>query len=241
MTLQLFDFIAQCVSQFLAETTTPETSSSEERLPLGFVFPFTCRQTQLDKVRGRALSQAVTTAQQQWGEEPFWCQRSTTAACSPQAELLSWSKGFSCSGVVGKDVVQMLQSAINKQEVGGNGVGGRWLSPWRGWKSSQSAPGQLSHVDVVALMNDTVGTMMTCCTEGRPCEIAMVAGEAWAPRVPWRWVLGGLRQCSAPSLPQTRAPTVASWPRHTWWKRQKRPAGGCVSTLSGAALGMMAP
>lgn len=77
MTLQLFDFIAQCVSQFLAETTTPETSSSEERLPLGFVFPFTCRQTQLDKVRGRALSQAVTTAQQQWGEEPFWCQRST--------------------------------------------------------------------------------------------------------------------------------------------------------------------
>ncbi|KFO55539.1 Hexokinase-2, partial [Corvus brachyrhynchos] len=112
----LFDFIAQCVSQFLAETTTSDTSSSEERLPLGFVFPFTCRQTQLDK-----------------------------------AELLSWSKGFSCSGVVGKDVVQMLQSAINKQE--------------------------LSHVEVVALMNDTVGTMMTCCTEGRPCEIAMVADK----------------------------------------------------------------
>ncbi|NWV56281.1 HXK3 protein, partial [Daphoenositta chrysoptera] len=112
----LFDFIAQCVSQFLAETTTPDTSSSEGHLPLGFVFPFTCRQTQLDK-----------------------------------AELLSWSKGFSCTGVVGKDVVQMLQSAINKQE--------------------------LSHVKVVALMNDTVGTMMTCCTEGRPCEIAVVADK----------------------------------------------------------------
>ncbi|NWV94033.1 HXK2 protein, partial [Machaerirhynchus nigripectus] len=112
----LFDFIAQCVSQFLAETTSPDTSSSEERLPLGFVFPFSCKQTQLDK-----------------------------------AELLSWSKGFSCSGVVGKDVVQMLQSAINKQE--------------------------LSHVDVVALMNDTVGTLMTCSTEGRPCEIAVVADK----------------------------------------------------------------
>ncbi|NXB39539.1 HXK2 protein, partial [Eulacestoma nigropectus] len=112
----LFDFIAQCVSQFLAETTHSDTNSSEERLPLGFVFPFSCRQTQLDK-----------------------------------AELLSWSKGFSCSGVVGKDVVQMLQSAINKQE--------------------------LSHVEVVALMNDTVGTMMTCSTEGRPCEIAMVADK----------------------------------------------------------------
>ncbi|NXA64894.1 HXK3 protein, partial [Mohoua ochrocephala] len=138
----LFDFIAQCVSQFLAETISPDTSSSEERLPLGFVFPFSCRQTQLDK-----------------------------------AELLSWSKGFSCSGVVGKDVVQMLQSAINKQEVGGNGAGGRWLSPWWGWKSSQFAPGQLSHVDVVALMNDTVGTMMTCSMEGRPCEVAMVADK----------------------------------------------------------------
>ncbi|NXN89483.1 HXK3 protein, partial [Bombycilla garrulus] len=112
----LFDFIAQCVSQFLAETISSDPSRSEERLPLGFVFPFTCRQTQLDK-----------------------------------AELLSWSKGFSCSGVVGKDVVQLLQSAINKQE--------------------------FCRVDVVALMNDTVGTMMTCSMEGRPCEVAMVADK----------------------------------------------------------------
>ncbi|NXT68890.1 HXK3 protein, partial [Chaetops frenatus] len=138
----LFDFIAQCLSQFLAETISPDTRSSEERLPLGFVFPFSCRQTQLDK-----------------------------------AELLSWSKGFSCSGVVGKDVVQLLQSAINKQEVGANGASGHWLSPWRGWKSSELTPGQLCHVDVVALMNDTVGTMMTCSTEGRPCEVAMVADK----------------------------------------------------------------
>lgn len=64
MTLQLFDFIAQCVSQFLAETFSSE-SRETINLPLGFVFPFTCRQTQLDKVRGRALSQAVTMAQQQ--------------------------------------------------------------------------------------------------------------------------------------------------------------------------------
>ncbi|NWX63895.1 HXK3 protein, partial [Promerops cafer] len=112
----LFDFIAQCVSQFLAETISSDTKGSEQRLPLGFVFPFTCQQTQLDK-----------------------------------AELLSWSKGFNCSGVVGKDVVQLLQSAINKQE--------------------------LCHVDVVALMNDTVGTMMTCSMEGRPCEVAIVADK----------------------------------------------------------------
>ncbi|NXX37184.1 HXK2 protein, partial [Nicator chloris] len=152
----LFDFIAQCVSQFLAETFSSDTSKSEERLPLGFVFPFSCRQMQLDK-----------------------------------AELLSWSKGFSCRGVVGNDVVQLLQSAINKQKVGVKGTGNNWLSPWKGRKSSQFIPGQLSHVDVVAVMNDTVGTMMTCSMEGRPCEVAIVAGETWAPCVPWWWVLGG--------------------------------------------------
>ncbi|NXY12701.1 HXK2 protein, partial [Atrichornis clamosus] len=138
----LFDFIAQCVSQFLADTASSDTSSSEERLPLGFVFPFSCWQTQLDK-----------------------------------AELISWSKGFSCSGVVGKDVVQLLKSAINKVGGGGMEASGGWLTPWRGWKSSQVTAGELSRVDVVALMNDTVGTMMTCSTEGRPCEIAVVADK----------------------------------------------------------------
>ncbi|XP_075571936.1 hexokinase-3 [Pelecanus crispus] len=104
----LFDFIAQCVHKFLAGISSPQ-----HHLPLGFVFPFSCRQTQLDK-----------------------------------AELISWSKGFSCSDVEGKDVVQLLQSAINKQE--------------------------LCHVDVVALMNDTVGTMMTCSMGGKPCEVALI-------------------------------------------------------------------
>ncbi|NXM17985.1 HXK3 protein, partial [Ploceus nigricollis] len=136
----LFDFIAQCVSQFLAETISSDNNGSELYLPLGFVFPFSCQQTQLDK-----------------------------------AELLSWSKGFSCSGVVGKDVVQLLQSAIDKQEkqqVEASGTG--WLSPWR--RSSQST-GQLYRVEVVALMNDTVGTMMTCSMEGRACEVGMVADK----------------------------------------------------------------
>ncbi|NXX53739.1 HXK3 protein, partial [Scopus umbretta] len=131
----LFDFIARCLRQFLAGISSPQ-----HRLPLGFVFPFSCRQTRLDK-----------------------------------AELISWSKGFSCSDVEGKDVVQLLQSAINKQE--------------------------LYHVDVVALMNDTVGTMMTCSMGGEPCEVALVVGEQRAPCVPGWWVLGGLRQCSPPSLP----------------------------------------
>ncbi|KAM7007929.1 hexokinase-3 [Passerculus sandwichensis] len=138
----LFNFIAQCVTQFLSETTSPDTNS-EQYLPLGFVFPFTCRQTQLNK-----------------------------------AELLSWSKGFNCSGVVGKDVVEMLQTAIDKHawpdKEGEASGGGGWF---KGRKSSQSAPSQSRHVEVVALMNDTVGTMMTCSMEGRACEVAMVADK----------------------------------------------------------------
>ncbi|NXF16247.1 HXK3 protein, partial [Rhodinocichla rosea] len=138
----LFDFIAQCVTQFLTETTSSDTNS-EQCLPLGFVFPFTCRQTQLDK-----------------------------------AELLSWSKGFNCSGVVGKDVVELLQAAIDKQarpdKEGEASGGGGWF---KSRKSSQSAPSQSRLVEVVALMNDTVGTMMTCSMEGRACEVAMVADK----------------------------------------------------------------
>ncbi|RLW02902.1 hypothetical protein DV515_00006790 [Chloebia gouldiae] len=150
----LFDFIAQCVSQFLAETISSDTNGSDTNgselyLPLGFVFPFSCRQTQLDK-----------------------------------AELLFWSKGFSCSGVVGKDVVQLLQAAIDRQikqnkqgEEEASETGGVWLSSWRGRKSSQSTPGPLYRVEVVALINDTVGTMMTCSIEGRACEVAIVADK----------------------------------------------------------------
>ncbi|NWH71416.1 HXK3 protein, partial [Piaya cayana] len=106
----LFDFIAQCVYQFLKDIGNPQ-----QHIPLGFIFPFSCRTQQLDK-----------------------------------AELISWSKGFSCSDMEGKDVVQLLQSCINKQEI--------------------------YHVEVVALINDTVGTMMTCSVEGKPCEVALIVG-----------------------------------------------------------------
>uniref|UniRef100_A0A493TJZ7 Phosphotransferase n=1 Tax=Anas platyrhynchos platyrhynchos TaxID=8840 RepID=A0A493TJZ7_ANAPP len=111
--LQLFDFVAQCVQKFLEEIGNPQ-----HRLPVGFVFPFSCRQTGLGKVSG--------------------------------AELISWSKGFQCSDVEGKDVVQLLQAAINKLE--------------------------LYHVEVIALLNDTVGTMMASSWGGKPCEIALVMG-----------------------------------------------------------------
>ena len=102
-----------------------------------------------------------------------------SSTCFPQAELISWSKGFQCSDVEGKDVVQLLQAAISKQEVGaGWGVLAGWAAPRRG-ADGATLSGQLHHVDVVALLNNTVGTMMTCSTPEKPCEIALVVGEQW--------------------------------------------------------------
>ncbi|NWX93552.1 HXK3 protein, partial [Nothoprocta pentlandii] len=117
----LFDFIAQCLGQFLDSVGL---SSPQQHLPLGFVFPFSCRQTLLDQASGAAPAPLGAP----------W--------------LIAWSKGVHCSDVEGHDVVQMLQAAINKQ--------------------------QRYHVDVVALMNDTVGTMMSCSVEGMPCEVGLV-------------------------------------------------------------------
>ncbi|XP_043837583.1 hexokinase-3 [Dromiciops gliroides] len=65
-----------------------------------------------------------------------------------QSTLISWTKGFRCSGVEGQDVVQLLREAIQRQ-------------------------GAYS-IDVVAVVNDTVGTMMSCDPRSQACEIGLV-------------------------------------------------------------------
>uniref|UniRef100_A0A8C8TXA0 Hexokinase-3 n=1 Tax=Peromyscus maniculatus bairdii TaxID=230844 RepID=A0A8C8TXA0_PERMB len=65
-----------------------------------------------------------------------------------KSTLISWTKGFRCSGVEGQDVVQLLREAIQRQ-------------------------GTYS-IDVVAMVNDTVGTMMGCDLGTRPCEVGLV-------------------------------------------------------------------
>ncbi|GAB1298216.1 Hexokinase-3 [Apodemus speciosus] len=62
--------------------------------------------------------------------------------------LISWTKGFRCSGVEGQDVVQLLRDAIQRQ-------------------------GTYS-IDVVAMVNDTVGTMMGCELGPGPCEVGLI-------------------------------------------------------------------
>lgn len=65
-----------------------------------------------------------------------------------KSTLISWTKGFRCSGMEGQDVVQMLRDAIRKQ-------------------------GAYS-IDVVAVVNDTVGTMMGGQLGPGPCEVGLV-------------------------------------------------------------------
>uniref|UniRef100_A0A672N8T1 Hexokinase-2 n=1 Tax=Sinocyclocheilus grahami TaxID=75366 RepID=A0A672N8T1_SINGR len=64
--------------------------------------------------------------------------------------LLSWSKNFKARGVQGKNVVQLLRKAIQK-------VGD-------------------VDVDVLAMVNDTVGAMMTCGYDDQNCEVGVIIG-----------------------------------------------------------------
>ncbi|KAI3371844.1 hypothetical protein L3Q82_006725 [Scortum barcoo] len=67
-----------------------------------------------------------------------------------ESVLLSWTKGFKSSGVEGKDVVSLLKKAIKKR-------------------------GDLD-IDILAVINDTVGTMMTCGYDDHLCEIGLIVG-----------------------------------------------------------------
>ncbi|KAK2911017.1 hypothetical protein Q8A67_003150 [Cirrhinus molitorella] len=64
--------------------------------------------------------------------------------------LVSWTKGFKASGVEGRDVVGLLRKAIKKR-------------------------GDFD-IDIVAVINDTVGTMMTCGYDDHHCEIGLIVG-----------------------------------------------------------------
>uniref|UniRef100_A0A8C7F6R4 Hexokinase-2 n=1 Tax=Oncorhynchus kisutch TaxID=8019 RepID=A0A8C7F6R4_ONCKI len=64
--------------------------------------------------------------------------------------LLKWTKGFKATGCEGEDVVTLLKDAIYRREE--------------------------FDLDVVAVVNDTVGTMMTCGYEDPLCEVGLIVG-----------------------------------------------------------------
>ncbi|XP_044051786.1 hexokinase HKDC1 isoform X2 [Siniperca chuatsi] len=64
--------------------------------------------------------------------------------------LVSWTKGFKATDCEGHDVVSMLREAIQRRNE--------------------------FDLDIVAVVNDTVGTMMSCAYEDPQCEIGLIAG-----------------------------------------------------------------
>ncbi|XP_071948900.1 hexokinase-2-like [Antedon mediterranea] len=65
------------------------------------------------------------------------------------AFLVTWTKGFSASGVENQDVVKLLQQSCAKQNV---------------------------ELDIVAVVNDTVGTLMSCAYTNPNCYIGLILG-----------------------------------------------------------------
>lgn len=66
-----------------------------------------------------------------------------------KAILLRWTKGFNCSETVGENIVQMMQNAIDKLEI---------------------------NVKVTVLINDTVGTLMSCAYSEPSTTIGFILG-----------------------------------------------------------------
>ncbi|XP_037353048.1 hexokinase HKDC1 isoform X2 [Talpa occidentalis] len=64
--------------------------------------------------------------------------------------LVGWTKGFKATDCEGEDVVDLLREAIKRRNE--------------------------FDLDIVAVVNDTVGTMMTCGYEDPNCEIGLIAG-----------------------------------------------------------------
>ncbi|XP_066098159.1 hexokinase HKDC1 isoform X2 [Saccopteryx bilineata] len=64
--------------------------------------------------------------------------------------LIEWTKGFKATDCEGEDMVDMLREAIKRRNE--------------------------FDLDIVAVVNDTVGTMMTCAYEDPNCEIGLIAG-----------------------------------------------------------------
>jgi len=67
-----------------------------------------------------------------------------------KASLVRWTKGFNCEGVEGKDVVALLNQALDKR-------------------------GDVK-IDVCAILNDTTGCLMSCAWKDNRCRIGLILG-----------------------------------------------------------------
>lgn len=74
-----------------------------------------------------------------------------------QSVLVKWCKGFNVGGVVGTDVVRQLKDALKRQLAG--------LVE--------------AYIDVVAVINDTTGTLVACANTNRDCRIGLIVGTGF--------------------------------------------------------------
>lgn len=76
----------------------------------------------------------------------FPCQQDGLA----HARLVNWTKGFKCSGVEGRDVVELLREAIERRPD--------------------------LEIEVMAVLNDTTGTLISCAYKNRECRVGLIVG-----------------------------------------------------------------
>lgn len=74
-----------------------------------------------------------------------------------QSVLVKWCKGFNVGGVVGTDVVKQLKDALKRQLAG--------LVE--------------AYIDVVAVINDTTGTLVACANTHKDCRIGLIVGTGY--------------------------------------------------------------
>lgn len=76
----------------------------------------------------------------------FPCQQDGIA----HARLVNWTKGFKCSDVEGRDVVELLREAIERRAD--------------------------LDIEVMAVVNDTTGTLISCAYQNRECRVGLIVG-----------------------------------------------------------------
>ena len=112
---QLFDYIAECMSDFL-----DRHHIKHKKLPLGFTFSFPVRHEDIDKVDCCTSARFHTNIRDS-SHHCFMCEVYTFKFCFffvfPQGILLNWTKGFKASGAEGNNVVGLLRDAIKRRGV----------------------------------------------------------------------------------------------------------------------------
>nr|AIW65572.1 hexokinase 1B [Tigriopus japonicus] len=76
----------------------------------------------------------------------FPCEQSKLTS----AKLTQWTKGFSCSGVVGEDICTLLRASLDKQGLEG--------------------------IRICALLNDTTGCLLSCSLRESRCQVGLIVG-----------------------------------------------------------------